>query len=198
MVVFGLCAHQPGVNWLPSVLALAVTAGVMGTSLRSEPVPARLLGFDAQTHFLPPYAILGIVLGIMGGLSHGGPGGLPRQELQGVHPNVLLAGLVGVTEELVFRGWLLGRALPLGTPAAVVIAAIAHAAYKTALFVWPPDTVRATFDLSGILVGTIEGGLVVGALRVASGSVVPAMLAHAAFDATVYAGLASPPWWVWR
>ena len=108
---------------------------------------------------------------------------------------VIVACLIGATEELIFRGWLLGKARTFGWPTAVVIAAVAHTAYKTALFAWPaiPDAV----DLAGISQLTVAGGIVLGLLRAFSGSVLPSLVAHAVFDFVVYRHVAHAPWWVW-
>jgi len=72
---------------------------------------------------------------------------------------------------------------------------VAHAAYKTALFVWPPAPVAV--DLVAILALTFIGGLVLGLLREASNSVLPPVAAHVAFDFVVYGALDQAPWWVW-
>ena len=84
-----------------------------------------------------------------------------------------------------------------GWPAAVLLAALAHAAYKTALFAWPPNSQTAVFDLVGIGLWTGAAGIVLGLLRVSSRSLLPAVLGHVAFDAVVYSSYAQAPWWVW-
>lgn len=83
----------------------------------------------------------------------------------------------------------------LGWPAAVAVAAVAHAAYKTALFAWPGAPVSV--DLAEIALWTTSGGMALGPLRALSGSVLPPLLAHAAFDFVTYRPVASAPWWVW-
>lgn len=97
-----------------------------------------------------------------------------------------------------YRGWLLGRIRRLGWPAAIVIAALAHTAYKTALFVWPLEGASADLaSIGSIALQTFAGGLVLGSLRAWSGSLLPALLADAAFDFVVYRALSAAPWWVW-
>jgi len=39
---------------------------------------------------------------------------------------------------------------------------------------------------------------VLGATRAITGSVVPAVVAHIAFDFVVYGAVGESPWWVWR
>jgi membrane protease YdiL (CAAX protease family) len=121
---------------------------------------------------------------------------LAPQATAGVTAFVIVACLIGATEELIFRGWLLGKARAFGWPAAVVIAAVAHTAYKTALFVWP--AVPVAVDLAGVACWTLAGGVVLGLLRACSGSLLPPLMAHAAFDFVVYRNVVHAPWWVWE
>jgi hypothetical protein len=47
------------------------------------------------------------------------------------------------------------------------------------------------------IVACLIGGVIAGLLRQSSGSAIPPMAAHAAFDLIVYGALARSPWWVW-
>ena len=98
-------------------------------------------------------------------------------------------------EEVIYRGWLLGRLRRLGWPAAIGLSAAAHAAYKTALFAQPSITVP--IDYASLALLTAAGGLILGGLRALSGNLWPAIVAHAAFDLVVYRAVANAPWWVW-
>lgn len=198
MVLFALCGHR-GMPWITvSGIGLLTAAALIGYSLRSTPQPLTLFGLGGSRSRLLPVAIVGIALGAIGGvLQRHQPGVLP-QSASGLHPFVVLACLIGVTEELVYRGWMLGRVSAFGWPVAVLITSVAHAAYKTALFAWPPGSEAAAFDLGRIALWTVVGGMVLGVLRVTSRSVLPAVIAHAVFDAVVYSAFAAPPWWVWR
>jgi len=197
MVVFALVAHQ-GWPWIAaSAAGLLVTAAAVGISLRNAPDPLALLGLEDVSRRAGLIAILGIILGAVAGMAHRNRAGVIPDPGDGLHLFVLLACLIGAAEELLYRGWLQGRASALGAPAAVTIGALGHAAYKTALFVWPPDAVATAFDLRAIALLTAVGGVVLGVLRVASGSVLPPILAHVAFDAVVYSAHSRPPWWVW-
>jgi len=79
--------------------------------------------------------------------------------------------------------------------AAILLAAAAHTAYKTALFVWPPGYMEV--DYGFLAVWTLVGGVAFGALRAACGTVWPAVAAHVAFDLVAYGDAAGAPWWVW-
>jgi membrane protease YdiL (CAAX protease family) len=75
----------------------------------------------------------------------------------------------------------------------ILFAALAHAAYKTALFLSP----QIMYDLntSGLFRMTFLAGLFLGATRYFTGSVWPALVAHMIFDLLIYAD--SPQtWWV--
>jgi membrane protease YdiL (CAAX protease family) len=137
----------------------------------------------------------GAASGVGAGLRHRRGLELPLLPAGGLEIFVAVACLIGVTEELVYRGWLQGRLRALGWPVAVVAAAAPHAAYKSALFAWPPGP--AEVDCAVIAGWTFVGGVVSGLLRQFSGSVVPSMVAHAAFDFLVYGAVARAPWWVW-
>ncbi len=106
-----------------------------------------------------------------------------------------LAALIGGTEEIVYRGYVQGRARRLGVFPAVVLASLCHAAYKCALFALPASPVQTDFLF--LATWTFLGGLVFGALRELAGSIAPALAAHACFDIVVYGDLAQAPWWVW-
>jgi membrane protease YdiL (CAAX protease family) len=195
MVVFALFSHR-GLPWiLVGVGGFLLAAAAIERSLRSATHPAALCGLGGFSRKLILFAAVGCVIGAGFGLLYRNWQEMslfPKGRLEAF---AVVACLVGATEELVYRGWLQGRLRALGWPVAVVAAAAAHAAYKSALFAWPPGPMD--IDLAGIGLLTAAGGMVFGLLREFSGSVVPAVLAHAAFDFLVYGALARAPWWVW-
>lgn len=197
MVVFALLAHGGPVAMVAAGICLFVVAAIIGRSLGQAPRPAALLGLAGPTAHLVSLTLVGVALAVAAGVLHRGQPGVLPGATRGWHLFVLLAAVIGVAEELLYRGWMMTRLAPLGWPAAVVLAALAHAGYKTALFVWPPDTVIVSYDLWSMLLWTAVGGTLLGVLRASSRSVVPAAIAHAAFDLVVYSSFAAPPWWVW-
>jgi membrane protease YdiL (CAAX protease family) len=195
MVVFALFSHR-GPPWIVlGAIALLVVAAAIGRSLRRATRPAALLGLGGLSRRAVLFSIVGAVIGTGAGLLHRKGLGIPLWPVGGLEAFAAVACLIGATEELLYRGWIQGTARPFGWPAAVAIAAVAHAAYKTALFAWPPGPIA--IDYAAIGLWTVAGGIVIGLLREISGSVVPSMLAHAAFDFVVYGALAHAPWWVW-
>lgn len=195
MVLFALVSHR-GLPWIVlGAIGLLLTAATIGRQLSQVSSPAALLGLGRLSSKALRFSVLGAAIGIGAGLLHRKGLGVSLWPVGVVGSFVWVACLVGMTEELVYRGWMQGTARPLGWPAAVAIAAVAHAAYKTALFAWPIASM--TTDLMAIGLWTAVGGIVIGLLREFSGSVVPSMVAHAAFDFVVYRAMTHAPWWVW-
>lgn len=196
MAGFALCAHQ-GMPWrVVAMVSLLVVAATIGWMSHGDECLAATLGLDRCSLKTAFMILIGTGIGIGGGLWHRSELGIATQGVIGVEPFVIVACLIGATEELVFRGWFQGKAIAFGWPAAVIASAVAHAAYKTTLFVWPAGPVAV--DLAGVARWTLAGGIVLGLLRVMSGSVIPSIMAHAVFDFVVYRLVANAPWWVWE
>jgi membrane protease YdiL (CAAX protease family) len=195
MIVFALCSHRGGLWSLATVGGLVVAAATMGLSLRRAPDPRALLGLVRRPERAARAFGVALALGITLGIVDRYRLGMNLLPAGGLEPFALVACLIGATEELVYRGWLQGMASPFGATAAVLIAAFAHAAYKTALFVWPTDALPP--HLLELAFLTFAGGILFGALRQWTKSVVPSMVAHVALDLMVYGAVAYAPWWVW-
>lgn len=196
LVLFAWFSHAS----LPWVLLAGFGLAIAGWTIARSPDVAGsqpLAGAQPRARSARTIALtlLGAALGTAAGVLHRRGLGLSLLPAGTLEPFVLVACLIGATEELVYRGWLLGKASRFGWPAAVVLAALAHAAYKTALFAGPG--VPVTVDLAGVAIWTTAGGTVLGALRALSGRVLPAVAAHAAFDLVGYGAVAEAPWWVW-
>ena len=220
MVLFGLFAHARPPLLVLAVAGLSLAAAGVSRAVLLAPSPLAILGLWPVPRRAAIDTLLGLLLGLAGAAwyrYHLGWPLLPRA----ARGFVLVAAAIGGAEELLYRGYLQGRlrrsfaAVPrpagegggegaaaatdapwrLGAIAAVALAAGSHAAYKTALFAFPPEGMAA--DLPLIAAATVLGGAVFGALREVSGSVLPAVAAHVAFDLAVYAEQARAPWWVW-
>lgn len=107
----------------------------------------------------------------------------------------IISPLIGITEELVFRGYIQGRIGELNRILAIIVAALGHTAYKFIVLRSLPDP--SGIDFSFLITWTMIGGLIFGVLREISNSVLPPSLAHACFDVIVYGGFVSAPLWVW-
>jgi membrane protease YdiL (CAAX protease family) len=104
-----------------------------------------------------------------------------------------IAALIGVVEELLFRGWLLSQFSGKQKWPGVVFSSLAHAGYKSLLFISP--YLLYSVDPGHLFLYTFLAGLFLGLCRVISGSVWPALIAHAVFDIIIYGDQLSP-WWV--
>ncbi len=103
----------------------------------------------------------------------------------------IIAVLIGIVEELVFRGYLMWLSRFGGAWGAIFLCALAHASYKVLLFVPVGDNDLLTLGFFTFLVG-----IVLGLMRQKSKSLYPCILFHAVFDLVVY-GDGGTPWWVW-
>jgi membrane protease YdiL (CAAX protease family) len=197
MVVFVAFSHR-GLPWiLAGVAGFLLTAAAIVPSLRSPSEAVALLGLSGFSRKTVLFTIVGFIAGAGGALVRRSSLGLSLLPAGGLAAFAAVACLIGATEELIYRGWLQGRIRIFGWPAAVAVAAIAHGAYKTALFAWPPESIGGEMDCMSIGLWAAAAGIVPGLLREFSGSVVPAMVAHAAFDLFLYGALSRAPWWVW-
>jgi membrane protease YdiL (CAAX protease family) len=195
MVLFALTVHSRLPWTLLSAAGLAVAAGAIGVSLAGATSARTLLGIARPTPRILLFIAAGLLVG--GGLAvvYRLRMGLAALPAGGLEAFVLPACLIGAAEEVIYRGYVQGRLARLGWPAAVVLAAAAHAAYKTALFAFP----AAPWEVNYLFLAawTLLGGIAFGLLRQFSGSVLPPVAAHAAFDLVVYGAMAEAPWWVW-
>jgi membrane protease YdiL (CAAX protease family) len=107
----------------------------------------------------------------------------------------IISPMIGITEELLFRGYLQGRIREKNRLLAIVIGALGHTAYKFVVLKSLPDP--AGIDFPFLITWTMIGGLIFGILRDLSDSVLPPSLAHGCFDVIVYGGFVSAPIWVW-
>jgi membrane protease YdiL (CAAX protease family) len=204
MIVFAVFAHQR-LPWSAIsaggliVAATAVSWAGQDTEGKGRPAggsPGESFGLGRFSRATLALTLAGAGIGAAAGFWHRYGLEVPLQPQTSVQAFVIVACVIGAVEELLYRGWLMGQARAFGWPAAIVAAALAHAGYKAALFMWPAAPVPV--DLWQMLWMTTAGGLVLGVLRAWSGSVWPAAAAHVVFDFVVYRGLTDAPWWVWR
>ncbi len=195
MVLFALLAHTSLPTFSFAIAGLVLTALAISASFRSPESLGSIFGVTGLSRPLAWWTLFGFGAGISLAILFRYSADRPLF-LTGLHPFVLVAAAIGAAEELLFRGFVQGRLARLGWPAAVVLAASAHTAYKTALFAFPPEemVIRfATLAFFTFLVGAVFG-VTVHFCR----SILPALTAHVLFDVLVYGDWAQLPWWVWR
>jgi membrane protease YdiL (CAAX protease family) len=106
-----------------------------------------------------------------------------------------VAASIGISEELLFRGFIQGQLEKVDRFWSVPVSSLGHTLYKAILFITP--FANTTVDIAFLAFWTFSFGLLFGWLRNRSGSVLPAVLAHALFDIWIYGHLNKIPWWVW-
>jgi membrane protease YdiL (CAAX protease family) len=195
LALFALTVHCGWPWMLLGVGGLAAAAAAIGVSLAGATSPCALLGITRPSARTLAMVAAGLLVGAALATTYRTYMGLAALPAGGLEAFVLLACLIGAAEEVVYRGYVQGRLSGLGWPAAVALAAAAHAIYKTSLFAFPAGPHEVSYLM--LAVWTFLGGIAFGTLRQTSGSLLPPVAAHAAFDLIVYGAMADAPWWVW-
>jgi membrane protease YdiL (CAAX protease family) len=179
--------------WLISAASLTLAAYLIGKEMRSFRDLLKMTGLflPAGTFFwITGGSIAGIILAVT-----------YRYYLdKSILPETIClfavtAALIGITEELVFRGYIQESLKNLNSPFSILFSSLSHTSYKCCLFIYP--LAGAGIDIGFLALWTFGAGLVFGTVRHFSKSVIPCVSAHAIFDVLVYAESASSPWWVW-
>ena len=103
--------------------------------------------------------------------------------------------LTGMTEELVYRGFIQGILSHRHPAAGILVASAGHTAYKTALL--GTSAVSGMVNLTSLALFTFFAGCLFGYFRFRSGRIYPALAAHGIFDLLVYGDSTDFPVWVW-
>lgn len=106
----------------------------------------------------------------------------------------ITVALVGITEELLFRGFIQGMLSRYSTLLAIVGSTASHTIYKVIVIGSFP--VNLGFNLFYLALFTFLVGLLAAWARHASKSILPTSLGHGFFDIVVYGSMAVPVW-VW-
>jgi membrane protease YdiL (CAAX protease family) len=194
MILFALFLHSEWPLVLLAPFGLLVTVLAISHFFATSDLFADTFGLTRLSHKAWLYSALGVLMGAGAAIAYRlnmgwspVPGTLGRF--------ALLAGMIGLTEGLIYRGYIQGRLRSLGPVAAVTLVALFYSIYKYILFAIPsppPGT-----DVAILALITFLGSLIGGAMRELSGSVVPPIAAHVAWDVVVYGELSRAPWWVW-
>ena len=173
---------------------LLLASLVISTIIVKSESPLDLFGLDRFNKRILLFCIAGIIIGVIPAFCGRYSYDLPDFPAS-LTIIALVSPLIGITEELVFRGYVQGRLRILGVVGSVSIASAAHAIYKLLVLWSVNDLVEVNFLA---LVGLTFGfGLIAGLLRAGSRSVIPALVAHASFDILMYGDFTSMPVWVW-
>lgn len=194
LIFFALFAHARMPGFLLAIAGLLLTSLALARSFRSDESVRGILGLTGLSRRVALFGMIGIALGAGLAILARHASDMPLLPV-GLEAFLFLAAAIGAAEELLYRGYVQGRLSPLGWPAAVIVAALAHTAYKTALFTFPSMDVRV--QLSSLAVLTFLVGSAFGLTRHFSKSVLPPLAGHILFDIVVYGDRIQAPWWVW-
>jgi membrane protease YdiL (CAAX protease family) len=179
---------------LVALFALASAAYLLGHQLMSLSDLCCKTGESATFIVSFLLSIVGIVIGTMLAMlyrQHLGISLLPGS----IHSFVIFAALIGVIEEIVFRGFLQAQVKSINGPFSVLFSTISHTGYKCCLFLAP--AAAAGIDIPNLAFWTFLVGLLFGTIKHLSKSLLPSLLAHSLFDILVYSEFVKAPWWVW-
>jgi len=193
-IVFAYFIHYKFPARLISFGALLLSGIIIAGNLKSVSDFRKIIGEIGCKRDLAFLTSLGVVLGIILSVlyrRHLGIELIPRS----VYIFAFIAALIGSTEELVFRGFLQEHIRNINGPLSVLFGTLSHTGYKCFLFLSP--AVAANVDTGFLALFTFIAGMVFGTIKYLSGSLIPAITAHAIFDILVYAEFVHAPWWVW-
>ncbi|MCP4688659.1 MAG: CPBP family intramembrane metalloprotease [Desulfobacterales bacterium] len=194
MCLFALFIHGGFPYTLFSACGLLVTTLAVSRGVRADPSPAALFGVRHFSPAIALYTFCGIIPGVALGLFYQWSYGLE------IHFPALgrfapVTAFIGASEEVLYRGYVQGRAREMGPFLSAVFASLAHAAYKLCLFILPSGAAR--IDFLPLAACTFAVGLGMGLMRQYTKSILPPIAAHVCFDLIVYGGFPRAPWWVW-
>ncbi len=193
IITFALFIHYSWPLRIIALIALMFSALLMGFSMSETPV-LYAFGIDKLNMRIVLFCIMALLIGA-------GMGIITRNRFNlELWPHKLtqvaiFAPLVGVAEELIFRGYIQGILSPISRVFSLVVASLAHTSYKLVVIISLSQPLE--FDLVFLSIWTFLGGLVFGILRLFSNSTLPPIAAHGLFDIILYGGLVTVPFWVW-
>lgn len=186
--------HGNTVQFAIAVSGLVLAAAMICFSAKDLPSLLSCLGLSSFTSKAFYFSLAGLGMGISLSLIYRICSNLSLfpATLTGI---AWVVPLVGITEELFFRGYLQGVVSSHSTLVSIVIAALGHTLYKYLVL----KSLRSpmAFDFPVLLILTLGAGLLFGLSRALSKSTIPPLIAHGIFDVLVYGGLSSWPIWVW-
>jgi len=192
--MFALFIHKDTYIQFVSFAGLVITSVVMIGSVNNFSSLLTVFGIIPFGNKVISYSIAGILFGILLGLVHNFFYDEPLLP-SSLTKFALIAPLIGIAEEMVFRGYVQTKTASFGAVFSIVFASFGHTIYK--YFVLKTMAADLGIIFSELMLLTFLSGIVFGILRLRSKNVFPAAFAHALFDIVVYGGATVAPVWVW-
>ena len=193
--IFALFIHGRPAQRMIAMAALSVAAIVISLSLSDFQSLLKHLGLFGFSKKIVVYSFIGLGLGILMALRCRSISNIALLP-QTLTVIAIIAPMIGITEELLFRGFLQGKLSRINIYAAILVSTFGHTLYKYLVLRSLPIDIG--IDFFSLVVLTFIAGLMCGVLRVLSKSIIPACVTHAIFDILVYGGLSTWPVWVWN
>lgn len=194
LMVFSFFIHYELPVRLISFAVLVMPAYIIGKNLKSLSDLKKLTGESGINRIVLIYCFFGLFLGTLLAI-------LYRWDLEiSIFPKylngfVIVAALIGCTEEIVFRGFIQDYVKSINAPFSILFSTISHTGYKCCLFLSP--VAAADINIGFLALWTFIAGILFGTIKHFSKSILPPLIAHGLFDILVYAEFVSAPWWVW-
>jgi membrane protease YdiL (CAAX protease family) len=194
LMVFSFFIHHSFPLKLLSFTALLIPAWIFSRKLQSLSDLRTIIGIPDSVKSAIVYCVAGILPGVLLATLYRLHLGIPLLPVS-FHMIVLVAAIIGCSEELVFRGFIQEQVKSIYGPFSVLFSSLAHTAYKCCLFISP--VVPPVVNVPMLAFWTLTAGILIGSVKHYTKSILPPVIAHALFDILVYAEFANYPWWVW-
>jgi membrane protease YdiL (CAAX protease family) len=196
IVCAGIWLFAGFIHTIPVIAVIGLILASLSIVFNTNGYPSllQITGLSEYKMKLVPLAFAGILLGTSLGMLNGLAEHRPLIPLS-LKITAVIAPSVGIAEELLFRGFIQGTFSKTSAWLGIFIASACHTIYKLiVLYTFPAELGINLFYLA---IFTFSAGLLLGWLRKASESVIPAAMAHGCFDIVIYGELTELPAWVW-
>ena len=199
LTLIGLCIfawfiHGDRFSFIIAMGGLILASSVISRAIIKSDSLLSVFGLDHWNKKIIIYCSIGIFIGII--LALVSRYVYKLSFIPGTLTFVAFASpLIGMTEELIFRGYMQGRLRKIHIISSIYIAAASHTLYKFLVLRSLPDGIRIHFF--ALITLTFGVGILLGYLRELSGNALPAMIMHATFDIVLYGDFTEMPEWVW-
>ena len=194
IILFAWFIHREGTGFYLALAGLLLVAVSIVNAVLRSPSVWSVFGLDNYDRNFLAWSLTGLIAGLVASAAYRYYARWPLMP-GSLTIVAMISPLIGMTEELVFRGYLQGRIRAMGPYFAVLAAALAHTGYK--FLVMKSLGPEIMIDLSRLVFFTFVFGLIASTIREYSRNVIPAILSHVIFDILVYGDFNFVPAWVW-